>query len=250
MFKKLLPFIALLMSVLIARALIAKDQDWGSYDRLLVTQRFLSAVYPELVNVRGLLILCAQEFHAAVKDIGAQSEIDLLPCHPGSGIYGGSVPGQPPPSPLPHCTGLYPSGPSEFLSVSVMFSSTYPIRSFSVSGSFLGSKGKPVQQEIIEHPEWNEEQRIGALRHASPRFGPDNKAELLRTLPVAPILRFTGCRLQLDTAILYAIREESQPDPPIARFAWRISGTRLGTEHKDHCMARFDPFEGKLVGVE
>jgi hypothetical protein len=151
---------------------------------------------------------------------------------------------------LLHCTGLYPSSPSEFLSIRVIFSSPYPIRSFTATGSFLGSEGKPVRQEIIDHPEWNEEQRINALQRANPRFGPDKKEELLHTVPVVPILQFTGCRLQLDTAVLYAVREESSPDPPIASFAWRISGTRLGTKHKDRCVARFDPFEGKLVGID
>jgi hypothetical protein len=248
MSKKLLRLGVLLMGVLLAQTLISKDRDWGSYDRLLVTERFLNALYPELVNVRGMLILRAQEFHAAIRDVGAPSEIDLFSCHPASGIPAGNVRGETPHP--PHCTGLYPPGPSEFLSVSVIFSSPYPMRGFSARGSFLGSKGKPVQQEIIDHPEWNEGQRIEALRRANPRFGPGKKDELLRTVPVAPILQFTGCRLQLDTAVLYAIREESPPDPPIAGFAWRISGTRLASKHKDSCLARFDPFEGKLVGID
>ena len=225
--------------------LMAKENEWGTFDRLTVIQKFLDAVYPSLRTSEGLIILRSQAFHAAG---GAMDEIDVIPCDPGSGVAGGYRPGELPP--LLHCTGLYPSGPSEFLSAEAGFSTEFPIRYFSAQGSFLGSKGKPAQQEIIGHPEWSEEQRIEALRHSGPRFGPEHKQEFLQIVPIDAIRRFTGCSLQPQTAVLFASREEASPDPPVASFAWRISGQYDHPRQRDEkCAAFFEPFDGKLVGI-
>lgn len=250
MCKKLLCFLTLLISLLTSLVLMAKDKDWGAYDRLLVTQRFLYALYPDLQNARGLFILRTEGLHPATKEVAGPGEIDVISCLSGSGVPGGSVPGAPPPPPPPpHCNGLYPSGPSEFLTVEVMFSTRYPIGSFSVGGSFARSKSKPAEKEIIEHPEWKEEQRIDALRRANPRFGPDQKQEFLRTVPVDAILKFTGCHLQLDTATLYAWRgDDAPPYPTIAEAAWRISGQYRRTgKRPEKCSAAFEPFDGRLI---
>jgi uncharacterized protein YndB with AHSA1/START domain len=199
--------------------LMAEEKEWGLFDRLIVTQKFLDAVYPNLKTSEGLITLRSQAFHA---DGGAMDEIDVIPCDPGSGIAGGYRPGEPPH--LLHCTGLYPSRPSDFLSVEVRFFTEFPIHYFSARGSFLGSKGKPARQEIIDHPEWNEEQRIETLRRSGPTFGPEHKQEFLRIVPVDAIRRFTGCNLQPETDVLIASRAEAPPDPPVAGFGWRISG--------------------------
>ncbi len=248
MCKKLFCFLILLLSLTASFALQAKDKDWGPFDRLRVMQKFLDAVYPDLKNSRGLLILRTEEFHAAT---GAMDEIDAIQCHPGSGVPGGSVPGQPPAASMQHCAGLYPPDPSYFLTVQVWFSTKYPIRSYSAGGSFTEMRSKSVRKEIIDHPEWNEQQRIEALRQANPRFGPDHKKEFLSTVPVEAIRKFTGCYLQSETAALYAWRSDDvPPDPPVAAIAWRISGkSHNASRHHDACSAAFEPFEGRLISV-
>jgi len=225
--------------------LSAQQEDWGRFDRLAVTQKFLDAVYPDLRTSEGLIILRSQAFHAGG---GPPDEIDVVRCRPGSGMYGGFVPGAPPP--LPHCAGLYPDGPSRFLSIEVGFWRQYPIRFFSAGGSFFGSQIVPVQKEVAAHPEWSEEEMLEVLHRVNPQFGHEHQQEFLRTVPVEAIRRFTGCKLQFSTAVLYVSRAEAPPDPPQVGVAWRIYGHYLyGPKSHNTCIARFEPFEGKLISV-
>ena len=233
-----------LTSLLFGCVLMPQDKGWGPYDRLLVTEEFLNALYPDL-KVSGLLILRQEGIHIGM---GSMNEIDVIPCHTGSGVYGGNVPGAPPHP--PYCTGLYPSGPSEFLYFEITFSQGYPIRYFSAGGSFVYSRARGVLKEIADHPEWNQEQRINALRQANPKFGPESKQEFLRTIPLEVIRKFTGCDLQPSTAVLFASRDEAPPDPPIAGVGWRVSGRYLnGPKDHDFCSAAFEPFDGKLLSI-
>jgi hypothetical protein len=193
-------------------ATAAQDSGtWGSFDRVFVTRNFLDAIYPDLKQTRGLMVLRT--------GTGTQDEIDLFPCHPGSGV------GQPGHD-VVHCIGLYPAGPSEFLTTGITFVDAYPIWQFSIDGSFVRAKSVPVEKEIIAHPEWKEEQMIDALRRAHPRFGPDNKQEFLSIVPVEVILKYSRCHLELTTGVFHAFRQEGKPDPSTAGFLWRVTGRR------------------------
>jgi len=234
-----------LASLLFGCVLRPQDERWGSYDRLLVTQSFLNSVYPELKGVNGLLILRTEGIHFGM---GWMNEIDVISCDTGSGVYGGNVPSSP--APPPYCSGLYPSGPSDFLSLEILFSKMYPIRDFSAGGSFVRSRAMGISDEIAKHPEWSQEQRIDALKHANPKFGPENKQELLRIIPLDAIRNFTGCSLQLTTAALSAWRYETPPDSPTAGVAWRISGRYLNApRNHNFCSAAFEPFDGRLLSI-
>jgi hypothetical protein len=213
----------------------AQDRTWGSFDRVLLTKNFLEAIYPDLKQTQGLIILRTGS--------GTRDEIDLFPCQPGSGV------GQPGHD-FVHCIGLYPPIPSEFLTTSINFVDIYPIYEISIGGNFVRAKNVPLEKEMIAHPKWREEQMIDALRRAHPRFGPDNKLEFLDTLPTKVILKFTGCRLEPSTAVLHAFRQEGKPEPPMGAAIWRVAGTRQHGKTNDSCVARFEPFEGRLISID
>jgi hypothetical protein len=245
---KLARMLAIVIAVVWACSALAQDKDWGPFDRLLVTQKFLDAVYPDLKHVEGALILHAVEFHAAT---GQGNQIDLVPCHPGSGIvtYSNLAPGQEPP---PNCgSGGFPSPFSDFLTLSVIFSIKYPLRSFGAGGSFLQAKSDPVKKQIVAHPEWDEQQRIKALQAAHPRFGVDDKQELISSIPSDALFRFTGCKLQLDSATLFATRDELKPYPPSSQVGWHVSGYHPDAvkDSGDRCSAIFEPFDGRLLQI-
>ena len=156
------------------------QDDWGPFDRLVVTQKLLDAVYADLEHYEGVLLLRAVEFHTAT---GQGNVVDLVPCHPGSGYvtYFNLGPGQEPPT---HCgDGRLLSKSSDFLSMDVTFGKKYPVSVFGAGGSFVHAKSEPVEKQIAAHPEWNDHQRLETLRLAGPRFGPENKAEFLRAVP-------------------------------------------------------------------
>lgn len=238
----------IIVAVIWACSTFAQDKDWGPFDRLLVTQKFLDAVYPDLKHVEGALILHAVEFHAAT---GQGNQIDLVPCHPGSGIvtYSNRAPGQAPP---PNCgSGGFASPFSDYLTLSVIFSIKYPIRSVGAGGSFLTAKSESVRKQIVAHPEWDEQQRIKTLEAAHPRFGVDEKQELIRSIPSDAIFKFTGCKLELDSATIFATRDELDPYPPKSQVGWHVSGHHpdAAKDSGDRCSAIFEPFDGKLVQI-
>lgn len=246
--KELAKMLTVIIAVVWACSAFAQDKDWGPYDRLLVTQKFLDAIYPDLKHVEGALILHAVEFHAAT---GQGNQIDLVPCHPGSGIvtYSNLAPGQKPP---PNCgSGGFPSSFSDFLTLSVIFSVKYPIRALGAGGSFLTAKSESVRKQIAAHPEWDEQQRIEALQEAHPQFGADDKQELISKIPWDALFKFTGCKLELGSAALFATRDELKPYPPSSQVGWHVSGhhPEAARDSGDRCSAIFEPFNGRLIQI-
>src|SRR6266481_1819989 len=237
-----------IIATLCTLSVFGQSQNWGTFDRLLVTQEFLNAIYPDLKHYEGLLMLRAVEFHTAT---GQGNVADLVPCKPGSGIVSSpnSAPGQ---VPLPHCgDGRFLSSASDFLTMDVTFGIKDPIRAFAATGGFVRSKSAPVEKQIAAHPEWNEQQGVNALRHGNPRFVPDNKTEFLKVVPADAIFKFTGCRLQLDSAEFHAFRQEGEGHSARGTVEWRVSGHRRfeRTNEEDPCVARFEPFDAKLTYV-
>lgn len=226
--------------------LVAQDKEWGPFDRLLVTQYFLNAVYPGLAHYEGALILRTIEFHTIT---GQGNVVDLVPCHPGSGVvyHPDSERTQEPP---PHCgDGRYLAKTLDFLSMDIKFGVKYPIREFGALGSFAHSKSEPVDKQIAAHPEWDDRQRLEAVRHADPQFGPDKKAEFLKSLPIDAISKFTGCHLRLDSAEFLTYRQEGEAHASWGHAEWRISGSRQRetSDQEESCTARFEPFDGRLI---
>lgn len=233
---------------LCALSALGQVQNWGPFDRLLVTQEFLDAIYPDLKHYEGLLTLRAVEFHTAT---GQGNVVDMLPCKPGSGYvdYSNLGPGQAPP---PQCgDGRLRSMSPDFLTMDVTFGTKNPIRQFGAAGSFVHVKSERVEKQIAEHPGWDEQQNVNALRHANPRFGPDNKTEFLGTVPTEAIFKFTGCRLQPESAEFHAFRQEGEAHLARGTVEWRIPGRRRfeRTDEEDSCVARFEPFDAKLTYV-
>lgn len=237
-----------MLSGLCGLTIAAQDKDWGPFDRLLATQFFLNAVYLDLNHYEGLLTLRAVEFRTAT---GQGNVVDLVPCKPGSGIvtYPEGEPGWVPP---PRCgDGRMLPGVSEFLSMDVTFGIKPPIREFGASGTFVRGKSGPVENQIAGHPEWSDQKRLQAVRQVNPRFGPDNKSEFLKVVPADAISKFTGCRLQLDSAEFLAFRQEGEAHLARGTVEWRVSGLRRNerTDEEEKCEARFEPFDAKLIYV-
>jgi hypothetical protein len=239
-------WISVLVATGLASVLSAKEKNWGQYDRLTVIERFLDAIYPDLKHTEGILFLRAEEFHAMG---GALNQVDILSCKPGSGFILPTSPGQVLP---PHCAGISLPASSDFLSITVSYGRKYPILGFGAKGSFVESSARNVAIEIVNHPDWTNEQRIEAVRKSAARFGPDNKNQFLRTLPVHAIFEFTGCELLTTSAEFIAARQEGEAGHDYALVQWRINGNHHGAgKHAiQRCVARFEPFDGKFLSID
>lgn len=222
-----------LLGVSIAQA---AGRSWGDYDRMLTTERFLVAVYPELLQERGLLTFQTQEFNLTP---GWPLYVHLLRCHPGSGVpAGGQHPLRRP------CPGPMQPDATNFLMVSVdSFSSRFPIFRFGAGGDFVDAKLRALRAEIRSHPEWDEKAMLEALRLARPQFGPDSREAFLKKVPKEVIYRFSGCRLDLKKASFGAFVSGE------LGMMWRVPGTSRVRGNKEICSATFEPFEGKLLTI-
>ena len=242
--KKLICATLIVLAPLVCFSGTSSPNKRGPFDRLVVAQKFLDAIYPDLSQVHGLVVLRAEEFHAA----GVDNNIDVVPCHAGSGVPGGG--GEHVPT-VPHCTGLFLSGPSDFLSILVRYSNGFPIREYYAFGSFVNAKAEATKQQIANHPEWTRQEMTEAVKRAEPGFGPEKKENFSHSIPVEAIYEFTSCRLHPSSASFWVDRLEVKPDPVRVEIQWTVSGNQKdkGRSAKA-CRATFEPFEGKLLSVE
>ena len=236
---------ALIALILLGTSTAAQHNKFGPFDRLDVVQEFADAVYPDLKPVKGLVLLRVEEFHAAT---GADNHVDIVPCHPGSGVYGGG--GEPAPT-VPHCTGLFLSSFSEFLNISVRYSSKFPIQKFYAAGTFVDGKSALAKGEIANHAEWTRQEMAEAVIRAKPRYGPDQKTAFSHSISAQAMYEFTGCRLDLSTASFWVDRLEVKPDPVRVEIEWVITGHRKKNGPAPNgCRATFEPFDGRLLSIE
>ncbi len=226
----------------------ASQRKHEAFDRLAVVQRFVDSVYPGLKHVHGLLLSRSLEFHLSPPNGLTGEYIDIVPCRPGSGVPGD---GELPSPSLPHCTGLFLPGFSEFLTMGVGYSDKFPIREFQARGSFVDGKSQPTKEEIVSHPEWTRREWTDAVLRANPRFSPDQKEDFVRSIPLQAIAEFTGCQLDTATASFWVDRLEVNPDPVRVEIQWHINGKKKNSGRPQNaCQATFEPFEGKLLSVE
>jgi|SRR5579859_603692 len=240
--------LALIAFVLPSHA--AAQREFGHFDRLAVVQRFLDEVYPEAKNVHGLILSRSETFHLVEPENFGRGglQIDIVPCRPGSG-----VPAMGQKMAIPHCTGLFLPSFSEFLTISVGYSSKVPFTAFRVKGTFVDGKSQAVKEEIWDHVEWTREEWTQAVLRARPRFGPAQKEEFIRSIPqrtIKAVRDFADCRLDLSTARFVVDRLGNKPDYMQVYVQWIITGK---LKHKvlssDGCQATFEPFEGKLLSI-
>ncbi len=114
----------------------------------------------------------------------------------------------------------------------------FPIRHFDARGKFVDEQQNGFLAEM-SHPEWKEPEKLDALRKAGAKFGSENKEAFLKSVPAdVDSHQFSGCRLNLGIATFGA------------DYGWVIQGTHRWRKKDDPCHANFEPFEGKLVGID
>jgi hypothetical protein len=224
-----------LMFALFTPGLIADDKkwaEWTNYDRILAIQRFLNAVYPGLRKEKGLLTFRTMEFNIAPVD---SLYVSFVPCRVGSGVSGDGRPLSP-----PNCSGFLDSGTSTFLHFTIATGPhRYPIQHFVAGGDFMAAKFEALVKAITDHPEWTEKEILDALNREHPKFGPDNRAGFLKTIPAATIYEFSGCRLTVGDAQYLPMGVK-----------WSVPGTYRWRRRTYPCNAAFEPFEGNLLGID
>jgi hypothetical protein len=203
---------------------------WSDYDRLRAVEKFLDAVYPHLGQEKGLLTVQTDEFNS----YPGRLYVFFIECRPGSGVPGGGGT-----LPYPNCSGVVGSVHSEFLQATIETGpEKFPIHRFYAQGKFVEDKQSDLLAEIKAHPDWKEPDLLAALRKAGAKFGPENKEAFLRSVPIDVIYEFSACRLDLRNATFGA------------DYGWVVQGTYRQGRKQYPCHATFEPFDGKLIGID
>ncbi|MGB7285248.1 MAG: hypothetical protein WBE13_23525 [Candidatus Acidiferrum sp.] len=102
-------------------------------------------------------------------------------------------------------------------------------------------------KSVESHSDWSDAQVISALKQAGARFGPDDKAAFIRSLPFDKTERFLG-HIRI-TSVEFRL---SRPDPTnrfgLVSMFWSVRAVAQFSDgsSSDYIFA-FEPFEGKLT---
>jgi hypothetical protein len=119
---------------------------------------------------------------------------------------------------------------------------------FVLDGDLACSRQNKALRDLVEtHPEWSEEEAIRAMKQAGARYGPRDQEDFLKAIRLD---RFEGLLGRLQTRLVAF--QGLSPDH-LGNFAslfWVVQAESIlpdGTHRKYGF--RFEPFEGKLIGL-
>jgi hypothetical protein len=109
------------------------------------------------------------------------------------------------------------------------------------------SQMEQARAKINAHPEWTDDQDIEAARQQGLRFGPDNKAAVLKLIPLQSLGEFYG-PLQIKKArFSVAGNSMKEPHSSFADLRWYIDAEEVGTLRV--LQITVEPFGGKIDSI-
>lgn len=119
-----------------------------------------------------------------------------------------------------------------------------------VWGPFVNGHLDKLKEDLDKHPEWPDARVVEALKGAGAKFGPDDKAELLRALPLKELEPCTG-RLEIGSAE-FRVRFPVEGEQPKANLTWRVVAKAYSPDgrYETDCIMLFEPFEGALMSYD
>lgn len=120
----------------------------------------------------------------------------------------------------------------------------------SVLGPAVNGRRDKFAAEMNKHPDWSDAKIVRALHAAGAKFGPDQKAELLRELPLEALKPFVGGEITVESAG-FSVREFSTDPHPKTRLTWGVRGKWHGFNGQEaDCMLALEPFDGNLTNFQ
>jgi hypothetical protein len=118
----------------------------------------------------------------------------------------------------------------------------------SVWGPFLTSRLDKLKKEVDKHPDWPDARVVEALKSAGAKFGPDDRAEFVRTLPLKELEPLTG-RLEVVSAEFRVRFTPAEGNRPGSDLRWSVEAKWHSPDgrHEADCLLILEPFEGALM---
>ena len=155
---------------------------------------------------------------------------------------------------LDHSRPEKPRGPEDterpprLLSASFQFMGEDGLRALWVSGPFVDGRLEALRKELDEHPDWPDARLVKALKAAGAKYGPDDRAALLRALPLRELEPCTG-PMEVTSARFHVRLNADTGDNPEADLTWFVDAkwhSPDGRYEADRTMT-LEPFEGALI---
>src|ERR1700676_86287 len=208
---------------------LSQDAPLATKDYILWAQEFLRAVYPDLSGKKYVLTLEAyleydkpglparwlkMDVGEGPKDWrkgyigGCTNEIvpPQLPWPPELGPPPDPAPASPRPAPPPseqlrqllkrhqeNCP-MGPVYPTQFLTAAFVFDKEGRLASFTANGPAIndGEANNAVYEVVRSHPEVTDAEIASLLKQSGTRYGPDDKEEFIKNLPLKQLQPFLG----------------------------------------------------------
>jgi hypothetical protein len=121
------------------------------------------------------------------------------------------------------------------------------LRELWVSGPLVTGRLDKVKKELGEHPDWPDSRLVEALKAAGAKYGPDDRAALLRAIPLKELEPYTG-RMEVISA-RFDVREG---DGPKAALTWFVDAKWRSPDGQREAFRTmmFEPFEGALMNFD
>jgi hypothetical protein len=103
-----------------------------------------------------------------------------------------------------------------------------------------------VRDVINAHPDWTDAQVLATAKEQGIRFGPDNKAIMLRLVPLHELGAFYGS-LRIEKVVYNLYDGQKCAGCAFADLSWYIEAAETGTLRR--LRMSVEPFEGKITSI-
>jgi hypothetical protein len=120
------------------------------------------------------------------------------------------------------------------------------LHTLEVRGPVIRGAAEKFAAEVAKGKDWSDEQIAAALKEAGAKFGPDRKAEFLRSFPRAELRPFMAGDLEVVSAEFYFEHNPQMQLPPwwLVQAKWHAFDGR-----ESDCSLVFEPFHGYLTSI-
>lgn len=137
----------------------------------------------------------------------------------------------------------------QYLSTSFTFDKQGRLKDFNAEGPAVndGEADKRIFEIVTAHPEWTDEQVIAAIKENGTRYGPNDKEEFVKNLPLQKLEPFLG-KLKVES-----VKFIPSDGPRTGISAWNDWTVDALAKQKDGTTLKyrmfFDHRDGKLIGL-
>lgn len=136
--------------------------------------------------------------------------------------------------------------PHRVLSTNIVFDALnedHQLIEFAADGLPVTGERNKLLDLMAEHPDWSDSDLAQRLRSAGAKFGPEDRNDFLRHLPVQELRPFIG---QLEVlSVEFEFRDKESPKNGLT---WVVEAKALQPGNKERkYVLLFEPFEGKVV---